>query len=350
MCRQTGLVMNKARRIFRVSKKSLLCLLCCLPMAAWNAAAQSPHDWLESMVGANEKYNYQGTLVHMCDGTMEILHIVHRVDRGQVSERMTAQASGGREIINNADELMCILPDQKKVIFGLRDPATSPIGSRIANFPSFSNISQSLYDIILLGGDRVADRETVMLSIRPVDAHRYGYRLWLDSRTALPLKFELVDEEGHGLEQGMFTEIEFHESIAAKEVEPTLATDDYEWERTAVVSNEAAGVENNASSPGSVRSRWWVAAPPPGFELKFAQSQIADGTAALMEQLVYSDGLATISVFIESRSEAPDAVEGVSRIGATNAFSTFRDGYLITAMGGVPLATARSVALSVSAR
>jgi len=346
--------MSDARRMIRTPKKYLFCMLCFSLLWGWNATAQSPHGWLERMVDANGKFNYQGTLVHMCDGTMDIVHIVHRVDHGQVTERLTAQASGGRQIIRNAEEVMCILPDQKKVMIERRDSAASPIGSRIANFPSFSNISASLYDVALLGSDRVANRETVMLAIRPVDTHRYGYRLWLDRQTALPLKFELVGNDGQGLEQGVFTEINFHESISAKDVEPTIATDEFEWQRSAIVSERAAGDDNNPSSgPSSdapVRSGWWVATKPPGFKLTYAQSQVAEGATAPMEQLVYSDGLATISVFIESEVEASAAVEGMSRMGATNAFTTFRDGYLITAMGGVPLDTARMVALSVTPR
>jgi sigma-E factor negative regulatory protein RseB len=263
---------------------------------------------------------------------------------------MTAEAYGGRQVIRNADEVMCILPDQRKVTIERRDPAASPIGSQISNFPSFSNIRLSLYEIDMVGSDRVAERETVMLAIRPVDVHRYGYRLWLDRLTALPLKFELVDDEGQGMEQGMFTEINYQESISAKDVEPTIATDDFEWQRSSVVSSGAGAKDNSQFSGESMRTRWEVAKLPPGFELTFSHSQLAEGAKSPMEQLVYSDGLATISVFIEPDVDEADAVEGMSQIAATNAFTTFRDGYLITAMGGVPLDTARMVALSVSAR
>jgi len=340
--------MSDARRLIRMLKKPLFCVLCFSLLGTWSAAAQSPHEWLEHMVGANEKYNYQGTLVHLCDGKMDIVRIVHRVDHGQVTERMTAQASGGRQIIRSADEVMCIFPDQKKVTVERRASTTSPISSKIANFPSFLNISSSLYVVTILGSDRVADRETVILAIRPADSHRYGYRLWLDRRTALPLKFELVDDAGHGLEQAVFTEIEFYESLSAKDVEPTIATDEFEWQRSSIVSNWVQ--DGGAASGEPVRSRWRVATPPPGFELTFAQYQLGDGTETPMEQLVYSDGLATISVFIESEVEASTVVEGMSKIGATNVYTTFRNGYLITAMGGVPLDTARMVALSVTPR
>jgi len=181
--------------MIRVPDKHLFSVLCFSLLWVLSAAAQSPGDWLERMADANEKINYQGTLVHMCDGTMDIVHIVHRVDDGQVTERITARSSGGREIIRNADEVMCILPDQKKVTVEKRGVTSSPLGEQISNFPSFANVSQSLYEITILGSDRVAEQETVVLAVYPVDEYRYGYRLWLDRRTALALKFELVGRD-----------------------------------------------------------------------------------------------------------------------------------------------------------
>ncbi len=330
-----------------------LFLFLCMALL-WNpgVAGPSPHDWLKRMVGANEKLNYQGTLVHMCDGTMDVMHIVHRVDHGQVTERMTAQAAGGREIIRSADEVMCILPDQKKVMVEHSAVPDSPMASKTSNFPSFSNIDKSLYVVEGLGTDRIADRDTIKLAVRPADTFRYGYRLWLDRRTALPLKFELVDDTGQALEQGVFTEIKFYDSIAAQDVRPTIATDEFEWQRSSVRSNEARGdgEGTDAAAGGALRSKWRAVSLPPGFKLTFARSRLDAGAVTPMEQLVYSDGLATISVFIEAEVEPSAAVEGVSKIGATNAFTTFKDGYLITAMGGVPLGTARMVALSTALR
>jgi len=328
-------------------KNRLFFILCMALSWTSNAVAQSPHDWLERMDSANGKYNFQGTLVHMCDGTMDIVRIVHRVNDGQVTERITSKAAGGRQIIRNADEVMCILPDQKKVMVERRGTEASPIGAQISNFPSFSNISELHYEVMMLGQDRVAEHDTVILAIRPTDEHRYGYRLWLDQRTALPLKFELVDTKGNGLEQGVFTDIQFSESISARDVEPTIATDEFEWQRSDAVSASMPGtLQGSAASP--VASKWRATMLPPGFKLAFAETKISAGDALPMKQLVYSDGLATISVFIEASGEGDTEMDGMSNIGATHAFSTTRNGYLITAMGGVPPATARMVAMSIA--
>lgn len=199
----------------------------------------------------------------------------------------------------------------------------------------------------MLDPDRIAEHDTVVIAIRPVDEYRYGYRLWLDRRTALPLKFELVDGEGIGLEQGIFTDIQFFESIPARDVEPTIATDKFEWQRGDAVSAPLTGlIQEVSSSPEA--SKWRAVKLPPGFELAFAEAIIVDDGEAPMEQLVYSDGLATISVFIEASIGAAEEMEGMSNIGATHAFTIVSNGYLITAMGGVPPDTARMVALSVA--
>ncbi len=333
--------MTDARRGIGLCLRSFVALV----SLSWvlGAAAQSADDWLERMVRADSLINYQGTLVHMCGGKMDTVQIVHRVDDGRVTERITARTSGGRQIIRNADEVMCILPDQKKVMVE-HGAASSAIAAHIANFPSFSGIDSALYETALLGSDRVAEQDTIMLAIRPVDEHRFGYRLWLDRRTALPLKFELVDAAGQGLEQGMFTEIRFSESIPAQAVEPTIATEAFEWQRSATVTGAATAATQSPASPN-----WRVGLLPPGFELAHAESMQTDG-AAPMEQLVFSDGLATISVFIEADVADAADIEGESHIGATHAMSTIVDGYLITAMGGVPPGTVRMVAMSVARR
>ncbi len=339
--------MSEARRMNHFQEGRLSWLLLVLLLWGWNAIAQSPQDWLERMAGASEKFNYQGTFVHMCDGQMDIVRIVHRVQDGQVSERITAESSNGRQIIRDADEVMCIFPDQKKVIVESRGTSSAPIGAKKPVFPSFANISQSLYEVTLLGSDQVAEQDTVVLMIHPVDDYRYGYRLWLDRRTAVPLKFELVDSAGQGLEHGVFTEIQFFDSLSAKDIAPTMETDGFVWERSTTSEGSAVGA---GQQEDLVSSQWHAETLPPGFGLVLVEAKEVGSSATQAEQLIYSDGLATISVFIEAYVEPAEQVEGQSKIGATNVFTTITDGYVITAMGGVPVDTAQMVALSVTSR
>ena len=319
-----------------------LLLLLALALSG-TAQAQSPQEWLQRMVAADRQYNYEGTMVHMCGGKIDVVRIVHRVDGDQVSERVTAQSAGGRQIIRNADEVMCILPDQKKVMVETGAAKNSSMGTQIDNFPSFSALSPSLYEVSELGSDRIAGRETVLLGIRPFDNHRYGYRLWLDLETGLPLKFELVNEKGVGLEHGAFTDIEFMAALSAEAVAPTVEMEGYEWQRSVV----STGQTDAGQLPETL---WTVADPPAGYVLTWAESQPGNDSMPPMEQLVYSDGLASISIFIEVAEDDAMAVEGTSSIGATNAYSAILDGHLITAMGGVPPETTRRFAMSVNSR
>jgi sigma-E factor negative regulatory protein RseB len=86
---------------------------------------------------------------------------------------------------------------------------------------------------------------------------------------------------------------------------------------------------------------------PGGFKLSVAtQSQMA-GSDTPVEHLVYSDGLATVSVFIEARETKADLGEGFSNFGSTNAFSLTLRGRKVTAMGEVPPQTVRTIATSL---
>jgi sigma-E factor negative regulatory protein RseB len=72
---------------------------------------------------------------------------------------------------------------------------------------------------------------------------------------------------------------------------------------------------------------------------------------------VYSDGLATVSVFIEDQrpasgaAAAPDTPEppmqGLARVGSGYAFSTVVQGHQVTAVGEVPAQTVEFIAHSV---
>jgi sigma-E factor negative regulatory protein RseB len=63
---------------------------------------------------------------------------------------------------------------------------------------------------------------------------------------------------------------------------------------------------------------------------------------------VYSDGLASVSVFIERSGDPVPVAAGYSSLGAINTYSTLRGGYQITVVGEVPASTVRQIAASVS--
>ena len=95
-----------------------LASVCFLLLARAAADEELPKTWLERMSHAAESLNYEGTLVHMHGGDVDVLQVVHRVENGRVTERITAQSDAGREVIRSGAEETWILPDRQAVLVG----------------------------------------------------------------------------------------------------------------------------------------------------------------------------------------------------------------------------------------
>ncbi len=326
--------MSDACRLGRCSGPALLLALF---LFALPVCADAPRDWLMRMADSVEGLNYDGTLVHMHGGEADILRIVHRVQDGRVTERITAMDGAGREIIRNDDEVTCILPDQMAVHTEPRDDrdrSQSPLQGRL---PSIETLDEGLYTLSLAGSESVAGRAARILIVQPMDAYRYGYRLWLDDTTGMPLKTQLREVSGGVLEQLLFTEISMPARIADKDLQPSLDTTGFKQVR-------GMAVENGKEMPTAA---WRAAKVPSGFALLTVKSKYSPGADMPTEHLVYSDGLAWVSVFIEA-GVAEDPAGGLSTMGAANAYTTSRDGHLITAVGEVPVGTVELIARSTA--
>ena len=298
--------------------------------AALQASAQDAQQWLDRMAGAVEELSYRGTFVHLLGDEVETLQIIHRNDGGRISERIVSMDGVGREIIRNEDEIYCILPDRQIVLFDNRREV-SPLVSAL---PSYSEDLWRSYEISLLHTERVVERDAQVVAIHPRDEFRYGYLLWLDSETAMPLKSQLRDEQGWTVEQMAFTQIEIGQDISPAALEPTIDSEGFR----VIMPPENAVAED--------APQWRATRLPDGFQLSVATLTRMAGSEHPVEHLVYSDGLATVSVFVESPDSEPEVTGGLSRIGSANAFSFEFSGRQITAVGEVPAVTVESIATS----
>jgi sigma-E factor negative regulatory protein RseB len=305
-----------------------------LALTGSQAGAQEARDWLERMAHSVEDLNYRGTFVHVLDGTPETLHIVHRNADGQSGERILSLDGASREIVRQGARVQGIFPDRRLVLFETRRDV-SPLATAL---PSDTAELAPHYSIELGGSERVANRAVQVLEIKPRDEFRYGYMLWLDQETAMPLKSHLVDEQGKVVEEILFTDIEFPADIPAAALEPTIDTTGFTMQRAA----DAKPLD--ASIP------WRAAALPGGFKLSIATESRIAGSDTPVGHLVYSDGLATVSVFIEDPATEAEVGEGFSTMGSTNVYSlTLSSGQKATAIGEVPRQTVRSIASSLVA-
>ena len=309
-------------------------------------AADDPRIWLGKMNQALATRNYDGTFFHVSGGRVETMRIVHRVRAGRVMERLQSLDGSGREFVRNNDELTCYLPDQHTVLVEPRQDRGPFLGS----LPQFGADTNEYYRLEALPDARVLGRTAHVIAVNPKDQFRFGYRLWLDEKTAMPLKTQLCDSHGEILEQILFARLDMPENIADSEFAPAVKTDGMRWVR------QGPAVEVPATGLSGFRA----SELPPGFKLTVEGAQTIGGATAPASHLVYSDGLATVSVFIEAPA-APDAasadahppapteapMQGLARVGSGYAFSTVVQGHQVTAVGEVPALTVEFIAHSV---
>lgn len=318
-------------------------LLAGLTTALPACADGSPQDWLTRMEHALGSLNYEGTLVQMQGNEASVMHVVHRVDAGVSAERITAMDEVGREIIRRGDEVTCIFPDQRTVIVGRRNSSANGTSPLRQQFPDDIRFDDDHYRFAIASGGRLVGRPTLMITVKPMDQYRYGYRLWLDRSTAMPLKVQISAEGGSVVEQLLFSEISLPEQIPAAAMNPSVSTDGFSWRQSDDVSASPAF----AGQTSAVRPVWHATSLPPGFRLHTARSRQVDDGDAPMDHLVYSDGIASVSVFVESGATATGQGEGVSHIGAAHAYTAMTGAWLVTAVGEVPVRTVEMIARSL---
>jgi sigma-E factor negative regulatory protein RseB len=316
-----------------------------LLVSAVAAAADDPREWLQRMNHALTANDYEGVFQHWQDGKVENLRIIHRVKNGEVRERLVSLDGSGREFIRTGTELACYLPDKKTVLIEKRSEQSPLLG----NFPSFDEASTQFYDIQEVKRTRFNRRNTRIIAVTPKDEFRYGYRLWIDDSTAMPIRTQLCDAKGRIIEQVVFSDLTFNARIPDTAFKPEVSTEGFQWLR-----NDSPPRPALASAGES--ALWNALKLPPGFALTVRGAQVMPGSVDPVTHLVYSDGMTSVSVFVEVQTQtqkasgsnpAPAPAASEVRVGSSSAFSTVIEGHKVTAVGEVPLETVKSIANSV---
>ena len=313
-------------------------------VVATAVAAEEPTKWLERMNQALTTRNYDGTFSHWQGGKVEMLRIIHRVQDGAVAERLVSLDGSGREFIRSGPDLACYLPDKKTVLVERRPADESLLGG----FPAVNQQTANFYDIQEVAKTRLNRRDTRVITVSPKDEFRYGYRLWIDETTAMPLKTQLCDGHGRVIEQIVFASLTLATRIPDSAFKPDVSTEGFQWLR-----NQSPPAKE---SPENASLVWNALKLPPGFKMAARSAQVMPGSTDPVSHLVFSDGLASVSVFVEmdtKTKEAPEeeeVAEESSRVGSSSVYSTVMDGRKVTAVGEVPPATVRSIASSFSSQ
>lgn len=303
--------------------------------ASCTALAQDigPNDWLSKMVSAVQTTNYEGTVIRLQNGTVEVLKITHMIADGVIHEKVVTQEGNGLEIIRIGNEVQCILPDKRSVLVEEWNDRSTLFSALPSSDIRFGNE----YDVSIVRTERVAGRQAVLLAIRPHDEYRFGHRLWLDKETGFPLQTKLIDGAGETIAQIKFADINLEQDIPASAVTSSISTEDFRW-----------FVTPKRTISHDVHDAWGSDDLPAGFRAVSVHTEELPGRALPVTHILLSDGLANVSVFIEADAHQKPVRQ--SKVGISNSYSLHLGEYRVLAVGEVPAATVERIATSMRPR
>ena len=286
-------------------------------------------QWLERMAAAMNQMSYQGTFVYVHGNSVETMRITHVVDETGIRERLYSISGPRREIIRDQDGVRCVLGDDKAV---MEDPVVA--GAIFPDIPLAAlNGEDNHYRFETGGRARLAGYLARRVSIKPEDRYRYGYEFWLEENSGLLLKWVLYNKRREAIAHLMFTNLSMGNDVREEELISPTPADEFVRLESGMPARQAL----TSSSP-----RWKPSRLPPGFKLATHSVQLKKGQS-VFEHQVYSDGLASVSVYIEERADGTALVEGNSKIGTANAFSRSIGSKQVTVIGEVPFVTVRAI-------
>ena len=295
------------------------------------ANEEDPYFWLERMVRAAQELNYVGEFAYVRGAVLETMRVVHAVDDAGEHERMIALNGPRREYVRDGGEVRCLLPGDKTISVheaGLDQNFSLQFPRKLRQLPE-------LYEGMLGPQDRVASRSAQVIDVKPTDKYRFGFRLWADVETGLLLRASVLNPDGEVMEQFSFTAIDYPEQVPDQWWRPD---DLAEFSGVPVAPEQRRGA---TASGASAASGWRVDGLPAGFSQERHFSY--QGT----EHLVFSDGIASVSIFVEPIPEGTSRFVGRSNFGVVNVRSDVLDNHHVTLMGEVPPETLEAIRASL---
>ncbi|WP_422460821.1 MULTISPECIES: MucB/RseB C-terminal domain-containing protein [unclassified Endozoicomonas] len=315
-------------------------LVLCFFVSGFVSAETSPDAGylLERMAASAKSLSFQGEFVYQQGAQLQTLSVVHQAEAENISEKERILYLDGapREVIRSGNELF--FSSYNEGVTRFQHGSLMPVVSKFQ-----SGVSERFYDLKIVGIDRVAGREAVLLLVLPKDRFRYGYQLWLDRVSSLLLKSVLVDDQGKIIERLQFTSLNIGQ-----------LSDDV----LALLDRKPSGVDETIqlksnpehSEKPDVPPEWETGWLPDGFVLENSTVRPSPVSKHDVDALIFSDGIASFSVFVE-QDDTRVLSQASEQIGALSAVSKiYREGnqyFHVTVVGDIPLGTAERVAVSV---
>ena len=297
-------------------------------------------EWLTRMHVASRKRAYIGTFVVSAGATMSSARIWHICDGTQQMERVESLNGAPRSTFRRNDEVVTFIPETRIAVVERREALglfpqllTSPDSS----IPQYYSARQT-------GMERVAGFDTEVVVLLPKDSLRFGYRVWNEKKSGLVVKLQTLDVDGKVVEQVAFSELQLDAPVSMVKLAQMMNnTEGYRIERPELVKTTAAF------------EGWALKTPVPGFKSmschrRWGSTGDAPATVRTM-QWVFSDGLASVSLFVEPFDRRRHFSEGVSAVGATHTLTRKvldKGGeWWLTVVGEAPIQTLQSFSLSL---
>jgi len=317
----------------------MLRVVCALLLSAFSLSSLAVDDvWLmlQKTAYAARELNYQGVFEYQNGKQTSSVQITHMNNDGQEMTRNVVLDNGvqtgqSREVYSQGSNIVIFRPqNQKMVIEKRRGQNLFP-----AMLPTELETIKVSYTARLGALENVAGREAQIIELIPSDAFRYSYKIWADTEYGLLLKMALLNNKKQILEQITFSRIDM------------LYSQDPNWFQPKIdVSKNYVMQDTTAAS--HVESNWIVTELPAGYSKVDHIALAVPGKAAPVDQMIFSDGIASVSLFIEPLTKGMRPKMGHMMIGSTNICANVIDGYQVTVVGEVPEATVMQIARAVS--
>lgn len=295
-------------------------------------ANNDPWQVLVDAYKASRNLNYHGVLQAEHMQEIRSLEITHSKHGEQEYTRINMLDGAPSEILSEGSNTFVYGINDNNVVIQKRNqhrlfPSVLP--------QTTFNLKQ-VYQLNFGKSDRVAGRPTQVVVLAPNDEYRYFYHFWLDQETSIPLKMIVSDHSNKLIEQTSFTKVN------------VIKSNDLSWFKPNIDLSKEYVVQEEEDLASSAPRFWKMSTIPLGYkEVSFRVTRIS-GPNILNHHLIFSDGLAYLSLFIQPVPKGQKPKEGTLAMGNTNIFARYINGYQIMAVGSVPKKTVESFAKSIS--
>lgn len=305
--------------------------------ALCSAAAQASQleavAWLGKVSTAGHQQNYSGTYIHQVGSRMETFKIVHSRDEWGEHEKLEMLDGVPREVVRNNNEVLCFESDDKNVVVEKRKPRNT--------FPTLlagnAGALTENYTIKLGDTGRVTGLLCQHILLEPKDQYRYRHKLCADTASGILLKISTLNDNNEVVAQTAFTQISIGGKIDKEQLKPKL-----DGKKVVIATDKPSLSDAQNADPN-----WNITTLPPGFTRTMAFKRTLPGKDQPVNQLVYSDGLASVSVFIEPLSGTTKPFQGLSNQGVINVYARTLENHQITVLGEVPSGTVTLIGKAV---